>query len=54
MVCSYQGLQTNVVQYFTNPESIEPADFPLLDPFVDSALSVALRVTVLGLPMYVQ
>lgn len=37
-------LPPNVVQYFTNPESIEPPDFQLLVPFVDSALPLAYGV----------
>lgn len=37
-------LPPNVVQYFTNPESIEPPDLQVLVPFVDAALPLAYGV----------
>lgn len=37
-------LPPNVVQYFTNPESIEPPDLQVLVPFIDAALPLAYGV----------
>nr|XP_024402167.1 probable zinc metalloprotease EGY1, chloroplastic [Physcomitrium patens]PNR35432.1 hypothetical protein PHYPA_023332 [Physcomitrium patens] len=37
-------LPPDVLQYFSNPDSIEPPDFQLLVPFVDSALPLAYGV----------
>ena len=37
-------LPPDVVQYFTNPESMEPPDFQVLVPLIDSALPLAYGV----------
>lgn len=37
-------LPPDVVQYFTNPESMEPPDFGVLYPLIDSALPLAYGV----------